>query len=151
VVSETVLKALAESGATLVVEAEDYALSLAGADILNSNNVLFAGIRFQGEDGQFVFSLNDGNNLPGKVLIELKDSVLDARYLYLFNAAKDKYERLDAKDGILLTLDQAGSYLLSDMDVNGLAFEPIWIAYGIGAIGAGIAVYVVLRRRHLFW
>jgi hypothetical protein len=151
VITKAVLRALSTSGGTLTVEADEYAITVNGADILNPDLEVRTAIRFESEGGGICFLLNGGLALPGKITLDLRAGGFEGEYLYLFNESKNKYEKLDAKSGAALRLDEAGKYMLSDKDLSALKIKRLWIAFAAGAVAVFIIVFVVVRRRYWFW
>jgi hypothetical protein len=151
VVTRTMLRALVESQTELAVEAEGYTLTLKGSDIANIGNELDTLVQFEPHKNGIAFSLNGGQSLPGKASLILKGAEGRLTNLYLLNSATNRYERLTAKDGATLYLDTAGDYLLTDKALGGLGISKALIFGGGATLVIGIAVFVFVRKRYLFW
>lgn len=151
IITKAILKTLQRIDATLTVTGEKYSLSVAGADITNFENEVNTDIAFETKGDELSFDLNNGENLPGTVRITLTEGFPNYAYLYLYNETKAKYERLDAKSGNGLFLDEAGDYLLTNQKLNMMPIKIIWVIGAGALIAAGIVAYIVIRRRYWFW
>ncbi|MCD8329795.1 MAG: hypothetical protein LUC27_03785 [Lachnospiraceae bacterium] len=73
------------------------------------------------------------------------------RYLYLFNESTEKYERLNTIEGQTLTLSQAGEYRITVRQIKDRTI-PLYLLIGLAlAAACGTLVYVLLRKKYLFW
>jgi hypothetical protein len=151
VVTKAVLKALYATGATLVLEAPTYTLTLRGQEVRNEQNELSTSVSFKEDGSDTVFSLNRGEALPGKVEVELTDPRLDRARLYLLNPSTGAYQELASKTGPVLVLDEPGEYRLTDEEIGALTIEPLLVAAAALAILVGVALFVAFRRRYWFW
>lgn len=129
----------------------EYILTLKGADIANAGNELETLIKFEAHKDGASFKLNGGQSLPGKISLFLKDPESKRANLYLRNAATGRYEKLDAKDEAILYLDTPGDYLLTNGLLGGPGISKVLLFGGGAAVILGLAVFVLLRRRYLFW
>ncbi|MDR2487090.1 MAG: Ig-like domain-containing protein [Clostridiales Family XIII bacterium] len=145
------LRALSSTGKTLTVDAARYSLTIKGSDIVNTENRLDTQVGLAEAEEGVQFELNGGQNLPGCMTLLLKDNAAELRYLYLYNEARGKYERIDAKTASLLTVDAPGRYLLTDEKLGGLRISTGWLAFGGGLAFVCIASFILIRKRHWFW
>ncbi|MCD8052651.1 MAG: Ig-like domain-containing protein [Lachnospiraceae bacterium] len=146
-----ILKALYQYKKTLCIQYEEYNLTIRGADIRNAGNSLSTLITTEETDEGISFLLNDGQNLPGTVEVELLTLPENYRYLYLFNESTGKYERLNTIEGQTLTLSQAGEYRITVRQIKDRTI-PLYLLIGLAlAAAGGTLVYVLLRKKYLFW
>ena len=95
--------------------------------------------------------VNDGNKLCGKIKIDLSEKVTDEKYLYLYNEQKDKYQRISVEDIKELSIDTAGTYLLTSEPLTGLQWNVVLVVIAVVAILAGIGVYIGVKKQYWFW
>lgn len=151
VISKEMLKYYYQNEKLLTVCGEDYTIYVDGKDIVNYENELKALISFREEENGFSFTVNNGNNLCGKIKIDLKEKVTDEKYLYLYNEQRDKYQRISAEDISELTIDTAGTYLVTSEKLTGWNVNVILLISGVVAILAGVGVYVGVKKQYWFW
>lgn len=148
--TKEILKALYESGNTLQLKSSDYTLAISGKDIANYENELNTVLSFQKEKDGTSFALNDGKNLPGVVTLQLNTQE-DVNYIYLYNTAKEKYEKLAMADKANLSLDTQGKYLLTAQKLQSVPVSIIILAVGIVAVVALIVGYILVKKKYWFW
>lgn len=147
--TKSMLRALKDSDTELTLESTSYTLEIKGSDIINCENELNTYLHLEQVEAGSEITVNDGNNLPGKVIIHLAEQT--GAYLYLYNEEKEKYQPLDAIDEKTLTLDMGGRYLLADEKINGLKIQRQAV------IGAGIVIgilcvgYIMGKKKYWFW
>jgi hypothetical protein len=73
VVTSAVLKALSDNDASLTIVAREYSVKIDGFDIVNPANEFATLIDFAIEENGLGFVLNGGRNMPGRVVLEIKD------------------------------------------------------------------------------
>jgi uncharacterized protein YjdB len=150
VLAKPVLKILSEANKSLKITSAVYELIIKGADIINPENEISTGIVFEESDDGVGFTLNNGGNLAGKIELKIMDDSLKRKYLYLFNESKSKYERINSIEGDVISIDQAGKYLISDEKL-GFSRVGIWLAVSAGVIIIFAVAFIVARRRYWFW
>ncbi len=151
VISKEILKYLYENGEKLTIQGEDYVIYLDGKDIVNYENNLKTELRFRTEENGFSFVVNDGNKLCGKIKIDLSEKVTDEKYLYLYNEQKDKYQRISVEDNNELSIDTAGTYLLTSKPLTDWHWNIALIVVAGVAILAGVGVYIGVKKQYWFW
>ena len=152
VVSKKILKRLYETQTRLVVEAENYRITIDGKEIINYENEFHTNIEFIDEKDGISFLINAGNSLPGNITFDLSNKILKTKYLYLYNDTKQKYQMLDnncnASD---ITLDIAGKYLITAEKLSNAKISIIVLIIAIiSIIGLG-AGYVIVKKKYWFW
>jgi uncharacterized protein YjdB len=148
--TKDILKALYESGNTLQLKSPDYTLVIAGKDIANYENELNTVLSFhKGNDGT-TFSLNDGKNLPGVITLQLNTQG-NINYVYLYNTAKSKYEKLAVTNKTKFTLDIQGKYLLAEQKLQSLPVSAILFVVGIIVVIGLIIGYILVKKKYWFW
>lgn len=151
IISADMLKYFYEQGKVLTVDGEGYAIHVDGNRIVNFENQLETQLLFQEEEGGFSFIVNDGNDLCGKIIIDLSEKITNQRYLYLYNEAKQKYEQLKAEDISWLSIDTGGQYLVTATKISELNFNPMLIVAGVIVVMAGVVAYIGVKKRYWFW
>ena len=136
VLTTAMLNALRTTGRTLVLEAEDYTLTVDGSTI---------------DEYGLRFTLNEGEAMPCGVTITMTGENAGYSRLYLHNAVSGKWQFLNSyKDGVAHA-DVAGEYLLTNQN---LRFTSINWTFFIGAgilVVACLIAYVAVKKRYWFW
>lgn len=151
VITSDMLKYFYEQEKTLTIKGNGYTIFVDGRDIVNFENELNTRLEFVQEEDGMSFVVNGDEKLCGKVTIDVSEQVTTEKYLYLYNEAKEKYERLEVKDITLLAIDSNGKYLLttealSKIDINGGI-----IIVGVGVCIVGSIIYIVCKKKYWFW
>ncbi len=95
------------------------------------------------------FTINDHNNLPGKITVSMnKDK---NKYLYLLNSKTKKYQNLQVKDTSNMNIDEAGKYLLTDKKVSSLTINKWIVIIAIVVIVMLCIGYVIMKKKYWFW
>ena len=151
VISKEMLKYYYENENTLTVQGDGYTMYVDGRDIVNYENELKTLLWFQKEENGFSFVVNDGNHLCGKIQIDLKDSVTDEKYLYLYNEKKDKYQQIAIDDISELTIDTAGKYLITSDKLREWNVNVVLMVVGAVVVLAGVGAYIGVKKQYWFW
>ena len=151
VISKEMLKYYYENENTLTVHGDGYTMYVDGKDIVNYENELKTVLRFQKEENGFSFVVNDGNHLCGKIQIDLKDTVTDEKYLYLYNEQKNKYQKVATEDISELTIDTAGKYLITSEKLREWNVNVVLMVVGAAVVLAGVGVYIGVKKQYWFW
>ena len=151
VLTTAMLNALRTTGRTLVLEAEDYTLTVDGSTIRNTTSEVNTALTFAPDEYGLRFTLNEGEDMPCGVTITLTGENAGYSRLYLHNAVSGKWQFLNSyKDGVAHA-DVAGEYLLTNQNLHFTSIN--WTFF----IGAGILVvacliaYVAVKKRYWFW
>ena len=83
--------------------------------------------------------------------LDISNQITDEKYLYLFNEAEEKYERLETEDISLLTIDTSGKYLLTSEKLSKFEMDYKLIFIGCVICIVGVGIFVVSKRRYWFW
>ncbi|SFH02126.1 Ig-like domain (group 2) [Desulfotomaculum arcticum] len=138
----------------LIIEKGKYLILIQGRAIANPANTFLLDIPIEYVEDNMKFVVNDGQPLPGKITINLRDDgVFTKKYLYLYNQSKNKYEKIDSfnADDKSIYIDKGGTYLLTEKKLS--QFPINWL---VAAVAGGIcvvfgSVYVVIKRRYWFY
>ena len=149
-VSSTILKALYESKKTLEVSGASYTLTLDGKDIVNYENELVTNVTFDKMESGLEFILNDGENLPGTVRLQIEEAS-KYKYFYLYNQSKGKYEKLKMDNSTDITIDTPGKYLLTEKKMNGISISLIAVILFVVVVASLSGVYIAVKKKHWFW
>ena len=151
IISPNILKALYDTRSTLIIESSSYMLLIAGEKIQNRENSLYTGIQFEKSGDNVTFIFNQEANLPGEIEIAITNDALNRKYLYLFNSAKNAYQRLDSKTDASFVLNEAGHYCLSNERIEEMPINWKWLGLGAGVLLLGIMVFIIIKKRYWFW
>ena len=151
VVTSEMLNVLRKTGRTLVLNANDYVMTIDGTTIRNTNGEVYTTLNFTEDEYGLRFSLNDGEALPCGVKITMTGENASYSRLYLHNTVTEKWQFLNSyKDGEA-SVDVAGEYLLTNQNLRFTSIN--WTFF----IGAGILVvvcliaYIAVKKRYWFW
>ncbi len=151
VVTSEMLNVLRKTGRTLVLNANDYVMTIDGTTIRNTNGEVYTTLNFTEDEYGLLFSLNDGEALPCGVKITMTGENASYGRLYLHNTVTEKWQFLNSyKDGEA-SVDVAGEYLLTNQNLRFTSIN--WTFF----IGAGILVvvcliaYIAVKKRYWFW
>lgn len=151
VVTSEMLNVLRKTGRTLVLNANDYVMTIDGTTIRNTNGEVYTTLNFTEDEYGLRFSLNDGKALPCGVKITMTGENASYGRLYLHNTVTEKWQFLNSyKDGEA-SVDVAGEYLLTNQNLRFTSIN--WTFF----IGAGILVvvcliaYIAVKKRYWFW
>ena len=151
VLTTAMLNALRTTGRTLVLEAEDYTLTVDGSTIRNTTSEVNTALTFAPDEYGLRFTLNEGKAMPCGVTITMTGENAGYSRLYLHNAVSGKWQFLNSyKDGVAHA-DVAGEYLLTNQN---LRFTSINWTFFIGAgilVVACLIAYVAVKKRYWFW
>ena len=138
---------------TLIVEGNQYQLTLYGNDIINFENEWNPNIELKEEKDGISFIMNDGKNIPGiTYLTLLDDSNLKGKYVYLYNEGKDKYEMLNTnirQGGI--KIDLTGKYMVTEKKMSSFHWNFIVIGIVVVCLIGGVIGYICMARKYWFW
>lgn len=127
-----------------------YIMELYGADIVNYENELFTALEQKEVEQGKQFIVNQGQNLPGKLTVYLKEAG-KYKYIYLYNAATEKYERIKQKNFGEFSLNTSGTYLLT-AEKLGSPVRMWYIFAGFAVLFLVISgVYVIAKKKYWFW
>ena len=152
-ISTEMLKYFYEKEKVLTIRGDGYTIYLDGKDIVNYENQLKTKLVFQEnkEKNGFTLTINEGEKLCGKLKIDISKKINGEKYLYLYNAEKQKYQKLSTEDISMLEIDTAGEYLLASKQLFELGINVIFVIVGIVAVLVGVGVYIGLKKQYWFW
>ena len=150
-VTNDVLLALYQTQKTLRVTYEKYNILVNGSDVRNVNNEFPTEITMQETKQGIVFAVSEDYNLPGNIGVDFTNIPSDYRYLYLYNEATAKYERLNMTSGQRAEIGTPGNYLLTTKKLRSISW-PVYSSIAVGGlllVGAG--VYIFTKKKYWFW
>jgi len=151
VLSTSVLKELYGTGKILVIKYPKYTITILGTDIKNISNELNTEILLSKVNHGLEIIINNGNNLPGKIHIQLLNQKHYSN-MYLYNEIKYEYEKVNTlKSDNKFSVDFSGKYILTYNPISNVSVG--WIVViivGVIGIGLGIA-YIAVKKKHWFW
>ena len=151
VVTSEMLNVLRKTGRTLVLNANDYVMTIDGTTIRNTNGEVYTTLNFTEDEYGLRFSLNDGEALPCGVKITMTGENASYGRLYLHNTVTEKWQFLNSYKDSEASVDVAGEYLLTNQNLRFTSIN--WTFF----IGAGILVvvcliaYIAVKKRYWFW
>ena len=150
IVNSDILKYLYDNRKDLLIEAENYSITICGDQINNLNNSLHTNLDLKRTENTISFTLNNNEDLCGKILVCI-DNADDYRYLYLYNDTTEKYDLLNKENLGAIELTTSGEYLLTNTPVSSVQFW--W--FGVGLFGliiiALLIVYFCIKKKYWFW
>ena len=131
---------------------EGYKVRIEGKNVVNPKNSFNSQIEFQTEGEDVTFVVNEGNPLPGNFQITFENSYRSYEYLYLYNQALGKYQKLQYDNGNgTIEISEAGTYLLTNNPQEKWTFS-LWLVGGTAVTIIVIgAIYILLKRKYWFW
>ena len=149
-ISRTILKKLYEDKKTLVIEDDNYRLTLSGEDIVNYQNELCLPVQIEKAGNNLDVILNSNKNLAGKVTLCIKDAD-NYNYVYLYNEGKKKYEQIHVEKIGEMSIDTAGKYKLTQEKISGVPVSLAVAGMGSAAAAMMTVIYVAVKRKYWFW
>jgi len=152
-VTKSALKYLYDSKQILVVDGNEYIITIKGSDIVNYENVLITNVEYNETKDGIEIVVNNKNNLPGIISISFDDvRIQRAKHLYLYNESKNKYEIISnaIEDGTI-SIDIGGKYLVTERELSFLQVNIFMIIIGVFCFVAIAAVYIITKKRYWFW
>lgn len=145
------LNALRLNGKTLVVEADNYTIRIAGRDVKNTSAQVSTALSFAPSEYGVTFTLNGGEALPGVVQVEMTGDNATYTRVYLHNALKGKWQFLNSYKDHVLEADTAGEYLLTTQNLRFVHVDMTFFIAGLVVIVGIIIAYIVIKKRYWFW
>lgn len=145
------LNALRLNGKTLVVEADNYIIRIAGRDVKNTSAQVSTALSFAPSEYGVTFTLNGGEALPGVVQVEMTGDNAVYTRVYLHNALKGKWQFLNSYKDHVLEADTAGEYLLTTQNLRFVHVDMTFFIAGLVVIVGIIIAYIVIKKRYWFW
>lgn len=150
-IPSSVLKELYGTNKTLIVELDEYDITIKGQDISNANNEIYTKLNFSNTSNGLIVKLNDDNKLPGTISITLKNAPENYKYFYLVDEQNNDYQRLNSLANNEFKVSSVGEYLLSTKDMSRFKINIIWILGAIGVILLLSVIYIFTKKKHWFW
>ena len=145
------LNALRLNGKTLVVEADNYTIRIAGRDVKSTSAQVSTALSFAPSEYGVTFTLNGGEALPGVVQVEMTGDNAVYTRVYLHNALKGKWQFLNSYKDHVLEADTAGEYLLTTQNLRFVHVDMTFFIAGLVVIVGIIIAYIVIKKRYWFW
>ena len=151
IITGEMLNALRLNGKTLVVEADNYTIRIAGRDVKNTSAQVSTALSFAPSEYGVTFTLNGGEALPGVVQVEMTGDNAAYTRIYLHNAVKGKWQFLNSYKDNVLEADTAGEYLLTTQNLRFAHVDMTFFIAGLVVIVGIIIAYIVIKKRYWFW
>ena len=145
------LNALRLNGKTLVVEADNYTIRIAGRDVKSTSAQVSTALSFAPSEYGVTFTLNGGEALPGVVYFYFTGYNEFYTRVYLHNAVKGKWQFLNSYKDNVLEADTAGEYLLTTQNLRFAHVDMTFFIAGLVVIVGIIIAYIVIKKRYWFW
>ena len=150
-ITSEMLNALRLNGKTLVVEADNYTIRIAGRDVKNTSAQVSTALSFAPSEYGVTFTLNGGEALPGVVQVEMTGDNAAYTRVYLHNAVKGKWQFLNSYRDHVLEADTAGEYLLTTQNLRFVHVDFTFFIAGLVVIVGIIIAYIAIKKRYWFW
>ena len=150
-ITSEMLNALRLNGKTLVVEADNYTIRIAGRDVKSTSAQVSTALSFAPSEYGVTFTLNGGEALPGVVQVEMTGDNAAYTRVYLHNAVKGKWQFLNSYKDNVLEADTAGEYLLTTQNLRFAHVDMTFFIAGLVVIVGIIIAYIVIKKRYWFW
>ena len=135
---------------TVIVDNNNYSISIEGENIKNSGNVLYTDLNLETLQDRIAFTLNKGKALPGMVTVRIAD-VEDMKYLYLYNEYKGKYEQISFKNIGELQLDIPGRYLLTTDKMANFNVNLLFMGILVIVLVIVGGIWLLQKKKYWFW
>lgn len=147
-IEPAMLKYYYDNSCQLTVQGKGYQFVIDGWKIKNYNNPLKTDIDLHNTEQGVAFNLNDGESLCGEVTLLLDDA---PKHLYIYNVSKDRYQKIQTEKGGKWQLNSAGTYLLTDENLNS-HIVLWWIIFAAGGVSfILLIVYIIVKKKYWFW
>lgn len=150
IVNSDMLRYLYDNRKNLLIEAENYSITICGDQINNLNNSLHTNLDLKKSKNSISFTINNNEDLCGKILVCI-DNASEYRYLYLYNDTTEKYDLINNENLGVIELTTSGEYLLTNTPVSDSQFW--WLGFGILGLIIIILliVYFCIKKKYWFW
>ena len=150
------LKALNNSGDTLIIRGKEYQVRIDGSEILNPNHEVDLNYQIVENENGYLLAVNDGRELPGPIHLRFNNDQeiqLTDYNGYIYLEEKDRYEfmRMVDRENGEITIDEGGSYLFSQLDMTESTVPDVVFAGLGGAAAVLLLVYLLIKKRFWFW
>lgn len=150
-ITSDMLRYFYEKQMVLTIYGTGYSMQIDGKRISNWDNEMYTTLEFTQEKNGTSFNLNRSKNICGVIAIQLDESVVSGKYIYLYNDSKNKYELLNQEDIHLLELDSAGKYLIAEKKLGNKKIKIVVIVIAVIVVLAMVAAYIIIKKRYWFW
>ena len=150
-ISSSALKELYGTDKTLIVELDDYDLSIRGQDIYNANNEIDTQLDISSTDNGVSVKIVDDKKLPGTISIKLKNTSKKYKYFYLVEGKTNDYHRLNALSNNMFKISSVGEYFLSTKNMEHFKINLLWCLGGVGVILLMSLIYIFSKKKYWFW
>lgn len=150
------LKALNNSGDTLIIQGKEYQVRIDGSEILNPNHEVDLNYQILENEYGYLLVVNDGRELPGPIhlLMNHDQEVQLTDYNgYLYIEENERYELMSLvnQENGEITVDEGGSYLFSQ-EYMAESMVPHEVFAGLGGVAAVMLLaYLLIKKRYWFW
>lgn len=149
ILNKDILKELYKSNKEIHIVFKDYTLVLKGSEIINYENELSTNINYAKEDKKISFVLNDGKNLPGVLVVKMKES--NYHYLYLWNEVKNRYQKIQINDFSSIKFDTTGRYIITMEKLDQISVNYLVIIIVLVILIVLIFLYIMVKKQYWFW
>lgn len=150
-ISSSALKVLYGTDKTLIVELDDYDLSIRGQDIFNANNEIDTQLDISSTDEGVSVKIVDDKKLPGTIGIKLKNTSKKYKYFYLVDGKTNDYRRLNALSNNMFKISSVGEYFLSTKNMEHFKINLLWVLGAAGVILTMSLIYIFSKKKYWFW
>lgn len=151
ILTTAALKEIYGTEKKIVVECDEYDISIRGQDIFNAQNELNTKFNFTSTDKGMILTFVNESNLPGTINVKLKNCSEKYKHLYLFDNNTNEYKRINSLSNNEFKINSYGEYLLSTKKINKFKINVVWILGGVGIILIMFIIYIFSKKKYWFW
>lgn len=135
----------------IVIECDEYDISIRGQDIFNAQNELNTKFNFTSTEKGLILTLDNECNLPGTINVKLKNCSEKYKYFYLLDYNTNEYKKINSFSNNEFKINSYGEYLLSTKEINKFRINVFWILGGVGVILIMFIIYIFSKKKYWFW
>lgn len=142
VLTSAVLKEIYGTDKEIIIECEDYDISIKGQDIFNAQNDLNTKLDISLTENSALIKFNEKNKLPGTISIKMKNNFEKYKYFYILDKSSNEYKKINSLSDNEIKVNSIGEYLLSTKNLNPFRINIIWILSAMGVILILSVIYI---------
>ena len=150
-ITTEILQSLYNTKKILQIQYDKYIVEIPGSRIRNPHNEFSSQLQLTDVNKGLEFRIGDTSALPGEIRIHFTELNKRYKHLYLFNEASEKYEKLNDLSQQEVKINIAGKYLITKQKIHSFNIPLLFILVGGTLTTAGVATYVVTKKKYLFW
>jgi len=150
-VTTEVLQLLYNTNKVLLIQYDNYTLEILGEKVRNPHNGFPSQLQLLDTKKGLEFEIDNATALPGEINIHFEELDKTYKYLYLYNEVSEKYEKLNELSQQEAKINIAGKYLITTQKIRSFNIPTLFIIAGGTLLTAGTTIYIVTKKKYLFW